>query len=53
LADVIKNEIPDAKIEFIRGSGGVFDVKKDDNLIFSKHESGRYPEEEEIIRMLK
>ncbi len=34
------------------GSGGVFDVIVDNRLIFSKHQSNRFPERDEIGRML-
>jgi len=42
--------------ELIRGSGGIFDVKADGKLIFSKHERGRFPdagEVEGVIRKLR
>jgi selT/selW/selH-like putative selenoprotein len=39
--------------ELIRGDGGIFDVHCDDALIFSKHEAGRFPEEDEILGRLK
>lgn len=32
----------------IPGSGGVFDVRFGDKLIFSKDEIGRFPEENEV-----
>ena len=32
-----------------KGSSGVFDVRVDGKLIFSKHEEGRFPEEDEIL----
>ena len=38
--------------KLIEGSGGVFDVKVDDKLIFSKHEAGRFPEDLEILEAL-
>jgi selenoprotein W-related protein len=53
LADAVTNEFADVKIEFIKGSGGVFDVTKNGNLIYSKHQKGRFPEEQEIINILK
>jgi selT/selW/selH-like putative selenoprotein len=33
----------------IKGSGGVFDVTIDGKLVFSKHESERFPETREIL----
>jgi selT/selW/selH-like putative selenoprotein len=34
--------------ELIRGKEGVFDVRVDGKLIFSKHELGRFPEPDEV-----
>jgi selT/selW/selH-like putative selenoprotein len=34
------------------GKPGQFDVVVDGKLIFSKHQQGRFPEEEEILRSL-
>ncbi len=31
------------------GKGGVFDVAVDGKRIFSKHEEGRFPDEEELL----
>jgi len=38
--------------ELIRSSGGVFDVKVDGKLIFSKKVAGRFPEEDEILEFI-
>lgn len=38
--------------EMIEGKGGIFDVKADGKLIFSKHETGRFPEHDEILNAL-
>lgn len=40
------------KVTLIEGSGGVFEVKKDGELIFSKKQLGRFPEHEEIFAKL-
>jgi len=37
----------------VQGKNGVFDVVADENLIFSKHEVGRFPDEEEVIKLLQ
>jgi len=39
--------------ELIAGSGGIFDVKADGRLVFSKHEAGRFPEEAEVLAALR
>lgn len=36
----------------IRSSGGVFEVRRDGVLIFSKKESGRFPTSDEIFAQL-
>lgn len=30
------------------GGGGVFDVRVEDDLVFSKHQYGRFPSNEEV-----
>jgi selT/selW/selH-like putative selenoprotein len=41
------------KAELIRGGGGVFDVKADDAVIFSKHREERFPENADVIEGIK
>ncbi|MCH8264587.1 MAG: Rdx family protein [Proteobacteria bacterium] len=40
------------KCELIGGGGGVFDVVVDGRLIFSKHQTGRFPEPGEIAGLI-
>ena len=35
--------------KLIKGGGGIFDVKVDGKLIYSKHQTGRFPEHREIF----
>ncbi len=35
-----------------KGRGGVFDIRVDGNLIFSKHRAGRFPEHKEVLDQL-
>jgi selenoprotein W-related protein len=39
--------------ELIKGSGGVFDVTADGALIYSKHRTGRFPENAEVLQVLR
>jgi selenoprotein W-related protein len=39
-------------VELVKGSGGVFDVFKDAERVFSKHEEHRFPEASEILAEL-
>jgi len=36
----------------VKGRGGVFDVRVDGKLIYSKHQKGRFPEHSEILSQL-
>lgn len=38
--------------ELIAGGGGVFDVRADDRLLFSKQQRQRFPEEGEVAAAL-
>ncbi len=52
MAAAIKNAYGvDSKL--IAGGGGIFDVKANGTLVFSKHELGRFPEDAEILDSLK
>lgn len=42
-----------ASIRLIKGSGGVFEVKVDGDLVFSKAALGRFPEAGEVAAMLR
>lgn len=39
--------------ELIKGSGGIFDVKVDGSLIYSKDETGRFPNDKEVLEELQ
>lgn len=39
--------------KLIKGANGVFDVRADDTLVFSKDETGRFPEHEEVLSQLR
>jgi len=42
-----------AGIELVPGSNGIFDIKVDGKIIFSKFEQGRFPQPDELIRLIK
>jgi len=44
---------PQIKVKLIPGSGGVFIVCVDDKQIFSKKEVSRFPDEGEIVGLIK
>jgi len=51
LAARIKAQTGDEPV-LIRGDNGIFDVVADGDLIFSKHDAGRFPEEDEVLAKL-
>lgn len=51
MADTIRRELG-VEPKLVEGSGGIFDVKVDGRLIYSKHQTGRFPEDEEILSAL-
>jgi len=49
----IKKQFPEVEITLREGSKGIFDVKKDGKLIFSKYQTGRFPHAGEINSLLR
>jgi hypothetical protein len=50
-AEIKKAKGIDAQL--VKGSGGIFDVYRDETRIFSKHEEHRFPEADEILADLE
>jgi len=48
----LEEKFSDTKVTLIEGSGGVFEVIKDGELIFSKKKLKRFPEHDEIFSKL-
>ncbi|MBI4410253.1 MAG: hypothetical protein HY561_11125 [Gemmatimonadetes bacterium] len=44
----IRAEFPGTEVELIESSGGVFEVHRDGELIFSKRQTGRHATWEEV-----
>jgi len=40
-------------LELVPGTGGIFDVHLDDELIFTKKMIGRYPDPEDVLPLLR
>lgn len=51
----IKAGFPNAEVELISGSGGIFDVSCDGKTIFSKlnNKEQRFPKDGEIVQVIK
>ena len=53
MADEIKEGFEGASVEIVEGSGGVFEVTVDGGLIYSKKDTGRFPETGEVVSAIK
>jgi selT/selW/selH-like putative selenoprotein len=49
----IREEFPDATVELIASGGGVFEVTRDGELIYSKKRTGRHAEWQEVRTLLQ
>lgn len=52
MAAELKEEM-DMESDLIKKGGGIFEVYLDDDLIFSKQELGRFPNDGEVLALLK
>ena len=48
----LKADHPALDAELIRGGGGIFDVEVDGRLVFSKHQTGRFPNPGEVASLI-
>jgi selenoprotein W-related protein len=39
--------------DFQKGAGGIFDVEVDGEMVYSKHQTGRFPEPGEITGLIR
>jgi selenoprotein W-related protein len=53
LAAELKNAWPETEVRLIPSSGGVFEVKADDELIFSKKALRRHAEPGEVVGLIR
>jgi len=52
LAEQLRSRYDAVEVELIKSSGGAFEIRRDGDLVFSKHRVGRFPEDEEIFAAL-
>ncbi len=52
MAAKIKDAFGDESF-LIEGAGGIFDVNVDGKLVYSKHETGEFPDEDALIEDLR
>ncbi len=53
MAAEVKEAYPDAEVNLMEASGGLFEVMVDGDLIFSKKDLGRHAEEGEVLRLIR
>jgi len=51
-ANLIRKLRPDAQVTLRRSGGGVFEIRVDDRIAWSKQTIGRFPTEPEIIAVV-
>lgn len=49
----IREAFPEATVELIESGGGVFEIEKDGELVYSKKATGRHAEWEEVRERLQ
>lgn len=52
MAATIEGNIESASVVLIASGGGVFEVEVDGDLIYSKKQTGEFPEEDDIVATL-
>lgn len=53
MAAEIQSTYPDADVQLIESSGGVYEVTLDGDLVFSKRQLGRHAEPGEVFRIIQ
>ncbi len=49
----LEDAFPGIEVELIKSAGGAFEIRHGDKLIYSKLETGEFPEWDTIINALK
>ena len=53
MAAELREAIPDVEVKLIPSSGGVFDVRADGALVFSKTAAGRHAQPGEVLDLIR
>ena len=48
----MRKKKPDVAIELVKGDRGIFEVRAEGRLLFSKKDAGRFPNPAEILALL-
>ena len=49
----LKVKYPNSKIELVKGGGGIFEVRCDGEVIYSKQTVGRFPKAGEVTQIIE
>jgi selT/selW/selH-like putative selenoprotein len=52
LAAALRERFDGIEVDLVQSSGGAFEVRRDDDLVFSKLQKGRFPEDDEVFASL-
>ena len=50
--DLVKEKFK-TNVDLVASSGGVFEITVDDKLVFSKKKEGRFPTDNELIKLVR
>jgi selT/selW/selH-like putative selenoprotein len=53
LKAALESAFPDVEVELIKSSGGAFEIRHEGELIYSKLETGRFPQNADIVAAIK
>ncbi|MDP6739973.1 MAG: Rdx family protein [Planctomycetota bacterium] len=48
----MESSLEDLQVELVAGGGGVFDVSCDGRLVYSKHQTGQFPNLDDVVHSL-
>lgn len=49
----LEKAYPGIEVDLVKSKGGAFEIRRDDQLIFSKKATGRFPTNPEIVAALR
>ena len=52
MKEALEKSFPEIKVELVKSKGGAFEIHHEDDLIYSKLETGSFPANGDIIQML-
>jgi len=53
LKEALEKAFPDVEVELIESKGGAFEIRHEQELIYSKLETGSFPDYGDIIKQLQ